>query len=121
MEREDARGALESLAAAAGVLRDQKVSILVFAEGTRSAGELQEFKTGAAHLAIQAGVPVLPVAVTGTAALLPKGSFTIHSGNVTLAIGQPIPTIGLTKRDREALTAQVREAVATLLAGATTG
>ena len=119
VEREDARGALESLATAERVLREQNVSILVFAEGTRSTGQLQEFKTGAAHLAIQAGVPVLPVALAGTAALLPKGSFTIHSGQVTLSIGQPISTTGLTKRDREALTARVRDAVAALLANLT--
>jgi 1-acyl-sn-glycerol-3-phosphate acyltransferase len=116
VEREDARGALESLAEAERVLREHKVSVLVFAEGTRSAGELQDFKTGAAHLAIQAGVPVLPVALKGTAALLPKGSFTIHSGDVTLTIGQPIPTAGLTRRDRETFTARVREEVARLLA-----
>jgi 1-acyl-sn-glycerol-3-phosphate acyltransferase len=121
VEREDARGALESLAVAEVVLREQKVSVLVFAEGTRSAGELQEFKAGAAHLAIQAGVLVLPVALSGTAALLPKGAFTIHSGDVTLSIGQPIPTTGLTKRDREAFTARIREEVAKLLADATTG
>ena len=117
VEREDARGALESLAAAERVLREQKVSVLVFAEGTRSAGELQAFKTGAAHLAIQAGVPVLPVAVTGTAALLPKGAFTIHAGQVTLAIGQPIPATGLTRRDREGFTQRIRDEVVALLAG----
>jgi 1-acyl-sn-glycerol-3-phosphate acyltransferase len=116
VEREDARGALESLAAAERVLREQQVSVLVFAEGTRSDGELQEFKTGAAHLAIQAGVAVLPVALTGTVALLPKGAFTIHSGDVKLAIGEPISTAGLTRRDREAFTKRLRDEVAGLLA-----
>jgi len=115
VEREDARGALESLSAAGRLLKDQKVSVLVFPEGTRSAGDLQDFKTGAAHLAIQAGVPVLPVALTGTASLLPKGSFTIRSGDVTLAVGQVIPTVGLTRRDREALTTQIQDAVTALL------
>jgi 1-acyl-sn-glycerol-3-phosphate acyltransferase len=115
--REDARGAMESLAAAEKVVRERGLSVLVFAEGTRSTEGLGEFKTGAAHLAIQTGVPVLPIALTGSAGLLPKGSFTIHSGQVRVAIGEPIRTTGLTRRDREALTATVRQSVARLLEG----
>jgi len=114
--REDARGALETLAAAERIIREQHTSILVFAEGTRSAEGLQEFKSGAAHLAIQAGVPVVPVALSGTAALLLRGEWATRAGNVTLAIGAPIPTTGLTRRDRDALTLQIRNSVNEMLA-----
>jgi 1-acyl-sn-glycerol-3-phosphate acyltransferase len=113
--REDARGAIESLAAAERILREQRLPVVVFAEGTRSTEGLQEFKSGAAHLAIQAQVPVIPVALDGTAALLRRGEITVRSGEATVTIGEPIPTAGLTRRDRDALTGKVREAVAALL------
>jgi hypothetical protein len=70
---------------------------------------MHEFKEGAAYIAIKAGVPIVPVALIGTRAVLPFNSGTFHPGRVRLRIGDPIPTTGLTLRDRGALTVSVRE------------
>jgi 1-acyl-sn-glycerol-3-phosphate acyltransferase len=66
--------------------------VLVFPEGTRSRdGRLGEFKKGPFHLAAEAGVPVVPVAIQGTRELMPQGSLRIYSGDVRVRFGPPIP------------------------------
>lgn len=98
----------------------ERVSVLFFAEGTRSPdGELKPFKKGAATLAIQAGVPVVPMAVSGTRLILPKGGRAVQWGQrVALVVGEPISTQGLTLQDRDALTRRLEGAVAQLYAEA---
>jgi len=91
--------------AAASVRAGRRV--LVFPEGTRSkTDEFLPFKKGGAVLAIEAGVPVLPVAIAGTQALLPSGSFSGQPGPAVVAIGAPIPTTGMTYEDHDRLLAQ---------------
>ncbi len=86
--------------------------VLVFAEGTRSAdGHLQPFKKGGFHLAIDAQVPIVPVAVNGSHALLPKGQAAARPGVVDVVICEPIPTVGLDKGDLQDLMARTREAI----------
>lgn len=98
----------------------ERVSVMFFAEGTRSEdGLLRPFKKGAAMLAIQAGVPVVPVAVSGTRLILPKGGRAVRWGQrVALVVGEPISTEGLQVQDREALTQRLEAAVAGLYAEA---
>lgn len=98
----------------------ERVSVMFFAEGTRSPdGRLRPFKKGAAMLAIQAGAPVVPVAVSGTRLILPKGGRAVRWGQrVALVVGEPIPTEGLQVQDRDALTARLEAAVAELYAEA---
>jgi len=95
-----------------------RTSILFFAEGTRSTdGKLRPFKKGAAILAIDAQVPIVPVAVAGAHEITPKGGLWVHSGRpLVLRVGKPIPTAGLTRDDRDSLTQQAHDAVAVLLA-----
>ncbi|MCX6630257.1 MAG: lysophospholipid acyltransferase family protein [Candidatus Solibacter sp.] len=89
-------------------MREQGLSMLVFPEGGRSEdGELQEFKDGAAYLAIKSCVPVLPIALIGVRDILPMHSHHIRPGRVTLRIGDPIPTVGLGNADRAAVTARL--------------
>ncbi len=110
--REDPRAAVKTLTRAAEMIRDRGISILVFPEGGRSEdGNLQPFKEGAAYIAIKAGVPIVPIALIGTRQILPMGAATFHAGKVRLRISNPIPTNGMTLRDREALTERVREAI----------
>jgi len=69
-------------------------SILIFAEGTRSKdGHLQPLKRGAFYLAIESGAPIVPVAIKGTYKIMPKGSFKIKKGSITIQLGRPIETI----------------------------
>jgi len=112
----DTRASAKVMRLAAGVIRRQGISIHVFPEGGRSHGELQEFKEGAAYLAIKAGVPLVPLAITGTLGILPTGSINVKAGQVLLRIGDPIPTTGLKRRDRTELTARLREEISRLLA-----
>ena len=70
----------------------QGVSLLVFAEGTRSKdGTLQKFKKGGFTIAIERKMPILPVVVKGSRAILPKGSLIFHSGNIEVVVCDPIP------------------------------
>lgn len=115
--RQDPRAALKTLAAAAQSITERRISLLVFPEGGRSqTGELQPFKEGAAYIAIKAQVPVVPVAIRGTREVLPVHGRIPRPGPVTLTIGDPIPTAGLTLKDRDRLTAEVRERIAAMLA-----
>jgi len=95
---------------------DKRVSVMVFPEGTRSkSGELQEFKTGAFRLAIQAGAPVLPIAVLGARDALIKHDWRFGRSHAEARVLAPIPTDGLTKHDVAALTEQARNAIASAL------
>ena len=92
-----------------------KVSVLLFPEGGRSrTGEMREFKEGAAYIAIKAGVPIVPVGIVGTRAVLPMGSNYVRAGHVILRIGDPIPTAGVKLKDREQLTQTLVRRVAGL-------
>ena len=99
--------------------RDPRVSVLFFAEGTRDPeGALRPFKMGAFATAIGYGIPVLPVAIGGTYAVLPRGSFHIRPRTVAIEIGAPIATDGLAREDRSSLRDEAHEAVAKLRASA---
>lgn len=94
----------------------REISLLYFPEGTRSPdGTLQEFKKGAAVMAIQAQVSVLPIAVAGTRDVLPKGSRDVHPGTVGVAFGEPIEVAGRSLRDRDELNRLLHAAVEKLL------
>ena len=91
-------------------------SVLLFPEGTRSRdGQLQPFKKGGFHLAIDAGAPIVPVALQGTRELMPRGSLRVKPGRVRVTIGEPIPTAGLEVDDRNALLDRVRNTIAGML------
>lgn len=93
-----------------------RVSIVFFAEGTRSTdGVLRPFKKGAAVMALQAQVPLLPAAVWGTERILRKGTLRIHPHPAAIHIGKPLSTEGLTLDDRDSLTHAAHAAVETLL------
>lgn len=94
----------------------ERVSIVFFAEGTRSEdGELRAFKKGAAVMAIEAQVPLVPAAVWGTHQILKKGSLLVHPHPAALVVGTPLSTAGLTLDDRDSLTAAAHAAVASQL------
>jgi 1-acyl-sn-glycerol-3-phosphate acyltransferase len=89
---------------------------LIFPEGTRSrTSDLLPFKKGGFIMAIQAQVPVVPVAVRGGRDAMRKGSPIVRPVKVTVRIGEPIPTAGLTINDRDELIARVRSEVQRLL------
>jgi 1-acyl-sn-glycerol-3-phosphate acyltransferase len=110
--REDPRAAVKTMALAADTIRTRNISLLIFPEGGRSHdGILQPFKDGGAYIAIKAGVPLVPVSISGTHEILAMHSSTFHRGTVTVRIGDPIPTAGLTLKDRKSITDLAREQV----------
>jgi 1-acyl-sn-glycerol-3-phosphate acyltransferase len=71
-------------------------TVVIYPEGTRSIdGEIGEFRSGALRLARDCGVPVVPVAVLGTAAVLPKGANWISSAPMAVRIGEPVDPAGV--------------------------
>jgi 1-acyl-sn-glycerol-3-phosphate acyltransferase len=87
-------------------------NVIIFPEGTRSETDsLGAFKSGGFHLALRAGVPVLPISVSGSRRIAPKKSLRIESGRIRVHYGQPVPTAGLSLDDREALKEKVREVI----------
>lgn len=118
VDRKSIRSSLESMNECARLIRERHLSVLIFPEGTRGPGSLQPFKDGAAYLAIQSGVPVVPVAIWGTNELLAAKSSHFKAARVDMMIGKPITVGGLTLKDRAALTAQLQSRVAALIAEA---
>jgi 1-acyl-sn-glycerol-3-phosphate acyltransferase len=90
-------------------------NILVFPEGTRSpSDDFLPFKKGGVILAINAGVPVLPVAISGTGRLLAPHERQVSPGPNLLRFGEPMSTEGLTLDDRKMMTERVRQAIEAL-------
>jgi 1-acyl-sn-glycerol-3-phosphate acyltransferase len=114
--REDARASVRVMQEAARIIRERGVSILVFPEGGRAEdGELQEFKEGAAYIAIKAGAPAVPIVLRGTREVLPMGSINVRPGKVRLIIGDPIPTDGMSLKERGPLTDTLRARIVEML------
>lgn len=87
-------------------------SVMMYPEGTRSPDHrFQSFKKGTFVLAIRAGVPVLPVVVSGSGSLWPKPSLWIRPGRVRVEVLPPVPTEGLSVEARDRVLAQVRDAM----------
>lgn len=117
IDRKDRDRAMESLTTARRRLEDERPTIIMFPEGTRSpTGALQRFKKGAFVLAIQTGVDVVPAAIFGSRDVMRKGSFLIRPGTIRVRFGEPIGVDGLDFDDRHELTARAHGAVAALQA-----
>ncbi|HEV8456314.1 MAG TPA: lysophospholipid acyltransferase family protein [Gemmatimonadales bacterium] len=90
----------------------RRVSVMIFPEGTRSrTAELLPFKDGAFRLAIEAGVPILPLAVSGTRTALPKHDWRFGRSVAEVQVLEPVETAGLTLADVPALKARVRDMI----------
>ncbi|MCG8556813.1 MAG: 1-acyl-sn-glycerol-3-phosphate acyltransferase [Proteobacteria bacterium] len=90
IDRQSRKSAIESLDAAAAAIH-AGLTVAIFPEGTRSeTGSVGKFKTGGFHLAKKALVPILPVGIRGTRAILPKKALLLHPGHVEVRIGECI-------------------------------
>jgi 1-acyl-sn-glycerol-3-phosphate acyltransferase len=86
--------------------------VVVFPEGGRSrTGEILPFKAGAFHLAVRSGVPIMPVTLNGTMAVLKPDTVHIRPGRVEMIVHPSIPTAGLTSEDVRQLAERVRNQV----------
>jgi 1-acyl-sn-glycerol-3-phosphate acyltransferase len=86
--------------------------LFVFPEGSRTPdGHLKPFFSGAAYLAIRAQVPLVPIALSGVYHLLPMRASHFYPCPLTLSVGEPIETAGMTLRQTDELTARLRAAI----------
>ncbi len=112
IDRGNRERAVASLHRAAGRIR-AGISVIVFPEGTRSPdGHLRRFKSGPFHLAVEAQVPIVPITVSGSQLITPRGELRVRAGRVKIVYGKPIPTRGVAIADRKLLKARVRDAIA---------
>lgn len=91
----------------------RRVSVMIFPEGTRSkTSEMLPFKDGAFRLAVEAGVPILPLAVSGTGTALPKHGWRFGRSAAEVRVFEPVETSGLTLDDVPDLKARLRAIIA---------
>lgn len=116
IDRSNREKAIESLRAAALEIRGGKNAVY-FPEGTRSPhGALLPFKKGGFALALEAGVPIIPIAIEGTFRALPKGSLRFRPARLTVLAGAPIDPAA--HADRDALLTHTQARIQALVAEA---
>jgi 1-acyl-sn-glycerol-3-phosphate acyltransferase len=113
IDRSNRERARETVASATARIRSG-ISFGVFAEGTRAKpGEFLPFKKGAFYMAVEAGVPIVPVAIKNTDVLMGKGTGRSRPGKIEIVMLPPVPTAGLsTDDDVQRLVKQVHQLVA---------
>ncbi len=115
VDRQNRRAAVKSIGLASQRIAEG-ASVAIFPEGTRTPeGQLRPFQSGGFVLAIKSGRPVVPVAIQGAGSALPRGSLDFRPGPISLTIGQPIPTEGLTLNSRHELARRTEDQVRRLL------
>jgi len=88
-------------------------SMFIFPEGTRSKnGEIGEFKKGSMRLAVKSEAPIVPITIEGARKIFEENNCRFRAAEVTLTIGKPISTKGLTKEEQDNLAGYVREVIA---------
>jgi 1-acyl-sn-glycerol-3-phosphate acyltransferase len=103
IDRSSTQNAVTSMQRAASYLK-KGICAFVFPEGTRSRdGYLHDFKKGGFKLAIQAGVPIIPITIIGSRQALPPDEIIFRPGTIDMYVDAPIPTTGLTDADLEPL------------------
>ena len=111
INRSDRKSAIESLKRAAMSVKDG-TSIMIFPEGTRSQEHaIQPFKKGGFVLAVDSGVPIVPIVINGTWDIMSKDRILIRSGNVVLNITEPIETSAYNRKTKDDLMKKVRQVI----------
>lgn len=116
VDRSDHTAAVRSLDQAGEVIRNDRSSVVIFPEGTRSDdGKLRPFKKGAFMLALHSGVDIVPVACIGTREILPKNGWRVRGGTIIVRFGEPIQTAGYDDDNRDVLIERVRTEIEKLM------
>jgi 1-acyl-sn-glycerol-3-phosphate acyltransferase len=115
IDRSDHQAAMASLEEAKKKIVNG-TSVMFFPEGTRSRdGKLKRFKKGAFRMAVDLGLPILPLTVTGTRDVLPADTSDLMPGSARLIIHPPVSVEGTTAEDCPGLSNRVREIIASAL------
>jgi 1-acyl-sn-glycerol-3-phosphate acyltransferase len=110
ISRTEGREAFATIEQTARGIREGRFSVIIFPEGTRTTdGSLGEFKRGGFLLATRTGVPIVPVAIRGTHAVLPRDDWRVRPGSVEVIVGEPIDVpMGVTRPQEKAILEQTR-------------
>ncbi len=112
VDRKGMRGGRNSIETAGRLMRERGYSYLIFPEGTRSRdGRIQPFRRGGFFLALDAGAPIVPISISGTFALMPKGSMFARSGRVRVRFHPPVATERYSREAMAGLMAEVKAAI----------
>lgn len=114
IDRANSTSARNAMAGAAEEIQKRRQSVYMFPEGTRSYAKeplLLPFKKGAFHLAVQAGVPIVPIVVANYSNVLYVQGWKFNAGTIPIKVLKPIETKGLTAADVDSLTQTVRESM----------
>ncbi|KAI5465452.1 hypothetical protein BGZ63DRAFT_343506, partial [Mariannaea sp. PMI_226] len=112
IDRKNSKDAREAMKGAALEIQNKRQSVYMFPEGTRSYSKdpiMLPFKKGAFHLAVQAGVPIVPVVVANYSHILYFKKFIWNAGKIPVEVLDPIPTKNLTADDVNDLASSTRE------------
>lgn len=111
IDRKGSRETIRAMNQAIQKIRDG-MSLAIFPEGSRSPdGSIQPFKKGGFTLAIKSQVPIVPIAISGSRDIMPKGKFTPTGGEIRILVDHPIEMNPCSLRERESLMRQVREKI----------
>ncbi len=109
IDRNDPAGAIEAIKPLVIAMREQGKSVVMAPEGTRTpTRKLAPFKKGGFHIAMQAGVPIVPIVIHNASDIAPKGDFIFRKGTVDVEVLPPIETNEWTTANMEQQVAQVR-------------
>jgi 1-acyl-sn-glycerol-3-phosphate acyltransferase len=112
IDRQDHEKAIKSLAQAAAKFQEG-ISVASFPEGTRSRdGQLLPFKQGMFYLALQTGIPIVPVSIIGSGKIMSKKSWQVNRGEIIMVIDKPVDVSGYTIETRASLMEKVRNIIA---------
>jgi 1-acyl-sn-glycerol-3-phosphate acyltransferase len=112
VDRKGAAGGKKSIARAVSLMRERRYSYVIFPEGTRSRdGRLGPFRRGGFFLALASDAPIVPVTISGTRELMPKGQWFARRGAVRVVVHEPVPVTGFTIETMGGLMERVRAAI----------
>lgn len=111
VDRKNRESAIKAVAEATLLLKAGH-SFLAFPEGTRSRdGRLQSFKKGVFLMAMDAGVPIVPISISGAREIMPKGAWAVRPGTVRITFQDAVVTEARLPAERERVIAEVRRAI----------
>lgn len=109
VDRKGAQGGKRAIERAAHLMRERGYSYLIFPEGTRTRdGLIQAFRRGGFFLAFESGAAIVPVTISGTYGLMPRGTIFPRRGKVDVLFHPPVPIEGFDQRHMQALIDKVK-------------